>query len=72
MIIKEGNELYEIWRDVPIPIHMQFYMFDLVNPQEVLDGGKPCVAQRGPYTYRYAVIKDRHVLVLQLGGPVSL
>ncbi|KAL5021180.1 hypothetical protein ScPMuIL_000335 [Solemya velum] len=52
VLIKEGNELYEIWRDVPIPVYMQFYMFDVVNPQEVLDGERPYVTQKGPYTYR--------------------
>ncbi|XP_062618406.1 lysosome membrane protein 2-like isoform X1 [Saccostrea cucullata] len=51
VILKEGNLLYNTWRDLPIPIYMQFYMFDLTNPEEVKRGAKPDVVERGPYTY---------------------
>ena len=52
VILKEGNVLYDTWKDLPIPIYMQFYMFDVMNPDEVLAGGKPYLRQVGPYTYR--------------------
>ncbi|KAJ8303565.1 hypothetical protein KUTeg_019961 [Tegillarca granosa] len=52
MIIKEGGMMFEIWRDLPLPIYMQIYMFDVLNPDEVLRGKKPYVKQKGPYTYK--------------------
>lgn len=51
VILKEGNLMYNTWRDLPIPIFMQFYMFDCLNPEEVLNGAKPYVVEKGPYTY---------------------
>ena len=43
--------MYNTWKNLPIPIYMQFYMFDCENPEEVLQGAKPQVVERGPYTY---------------------
>lgn len=52
VVIANDSMLYDIWQDPPIPIYMQFYMFNLTNPEEVKDGGVPAVLQKGPYTYR--------------------
>ncbi|XP_060067923.1 scavenger receptor class B member 1-like, partial [Ylistrum balloti] len=52
VVLVEGGATYNIWKDTPIPIYMQFYMFDVKNPEEVLKGKKPFVEQKGPYTYR--------------------
>ncbi|XP_051887705.1 scavenger receptor class B member 1 isoform X8 [Pristis pectinata] len=43
---------YKMWRDVPVPFYMSLYFFEVKNPQEILRGEKPVLAQRGPYTYR--------------------
>ena len=51
-MISNTSELYDIWSELPIPIYMQFYMFNLSNPEEVKQGRKPYVVQKGPYTYR--------------------
>ena len=51
-MISNTSELYDIWSELPIPIYMQFYMFNLSNPEEVKRGGKPFMVQKGPYTYR--------------------
>lgn len=50
-MIQEGGVLYDLWKDVPIPVYMQFYMFNVTNVDEVLQGKKPYVVQKGPYTY---------------------
>ena len=50
-----GTELYGMWKEPNVPIYMQFYVFDLSNPSEVLKGEKPFVVQKGPYSYRYVV-----------------
>ncbi|XP_069476217.1 scavenger receptor class B member 1 isoform X2 [Ambystoma mexicanum] len=43
---------FEMWRDLPIPFYMSFYIFEVLNPQEILAGEKPNITQRGPYVYR--------------------
>ncbi|XP_067881348.1 scavenger receptor class B member 1-like [Heterodontus francisci] len=43
---------YTMWRDIPVPFYMSLYFFEVKNPQEMLQGEKPVVDQRGPYVYR--------------------
>ncbi|XP_051887779.1 scavenger receptor class B member 1-like [Pristis pectinata] len=43
---------YSVWRDVPVPFYMSVYFFHIVNPDAIIRGEKPVVAQRGPYVYR--------------------
>ncbi|XP_042365245.1 LOW QUALITY PROTEIN: lysosome membrane protein 2-like [Plectropomus leopardus] len=52
VVLKNGTEAYEAWENPPAPIYMQFYFFNLTNPEEVLDGGQAAVVEIGPYTYR--------------------
>jgi scavenger receptor class B protein 1 len=39
-------------KTVPIPIQSKVYLFDLVNPEEFMNGGKPIVREMGPYVYK--------------------
>jgi len=34
------------------PISYDLFFFDVQNPQQILQGGKPIVVERGPYSYR--------------------
>lgn len=43
---------FNMWKEIPVPFYMSIYFFDVVNPQEILDGGVPEVRERGPYVYR--------------------
>ncbi|XP_031567524.1 lysosome membrane protein 2-like [Actinia tenebrosa] len=43
---------YREWKFPTVPIHIEFYLFDIINELEVRQGGLPCVKQRGPYSYR--------------------
>ncbi|GCB81734.1 hypothetical protein scyTo_0021451, partial [Scyliorhinus torazame] len=43
---------YTVWQDVPIPFYLAIYFFHIENPDAILNGEKPSVAQRGPYVYR--------------------
>ncbi|XP_072000460.1 scavenger receptor class B member 1 isoform X2 [Engystomops pustulosus] len=43
---------YEMWRDLPVPFYMSMYIFEVMNPKEVLLGEKPRLEERGPYVYR--------------------
>ncbi|XP_041358901.1 platelet glycoprotein 4-like [Gigantopelta aegis] len=53
MPLKVGTFAYPYWKKAPIPVYMQFYVFDVINSDEVIEtGAKPSVLERGPYTYR--------------------
>lgn len=51
-MLKNGTDAFAAWENPPPPVYMQFYLFNLTNPIEVLDGEKPAVYELGPYTYR--------------------
>uniref|UniRef100_A0A3Q4FXM8 Scavenger receptor class B, member 2c n=1 Tax=Neolamprologus brichardi TaxID=32507 RepID=A0A3Q4FXM8_NEOBR len=53
VVLKNDTDAFEAWKDPPAHIYMQFYFFNLTNPQEVLDGERPAVVEIGPYTYEY-------------------
>lgn len=44
---------FGMWKEIPVPFYLSVYFFDIVNPQEILEGKKPQVRERGPYVYRY-------------------
>ncbi|CAG0899946.1 unnamed protein product, partial [Darwinula stevensoni] len=47
------TEAFRNWIEPPIPIYLQFYMFNVTNPDEFLYmGATPKLQQLGPYTYR--------------------
>lgn len=50
--LKPGSDSYKNWQAPKTPIYFQVWFFDIVNAQEVLNGEKPAVVQKGPYTYR--------------------
>uniref|UniRef100_A0A8C5GV50 Lysosome membrane protein 2-like n=1 Tax=Gouania willdenowi TaxID=441366 RepID=A0A8C5GV50_GOUWI len=52
VVLRNGTEAFEAWEEPPAPIYMQFYFFNLTNPLEVMDGERPAVVEKGPYTYR--------------------
>lgn len=39
------------WEVPPVPIYLQFWLWDCVNVADVLKGVKPMLVQRGPFTY---------------------
>ncbi|KAL0966208.1 hypothetical protein UPYG_G00292320 [Umbra pygmaea] len=50
--LTEGSRVFETWKNPPPPVFMQFFFFNITNPDEFLTGSKPVVSQVGPYTYR--------------------
>ena len=42
----------ELWINTPVEIYRKFYFFNVENPDEVLNGHKPVLTERGPYVYR--------------------
>ncbi|GAB1290200.1 Scavenger receptor class B member 1 [Apodemus speciosus] len=43
---------FGMWKEIPVPFYLSVYFFEVVNPNEVLNGEKPVVRERGPYVYR--------------------
>jgi len=52
VLLTDTTEAYKAWLAPPAPIFMDYYFFDVVNPEEIAKGAKPIVRQVGPYVYR--------------------
>ncbi|XP_023684494.2 lysosome membrane protein 2-like [Paramormyrops kingsleyae] len=50
--LTEGSRVFESWKNPPPPVYMQYYFYNVTNPEEFLAGGRAAVTQMGPYTYR--------------------
>lgn len=50
--LTEGSRVFESWRNPPAPIYMQYFFFNVTNPNDFLSGGKAILKEIGPYTYR--------------------
>ncbi|KAM4649497.1 scavenger receptor class B member 1 [Amazona ochrocephala] len=50
--IDPGSISFKMWKDIPVPFYMSMYFFEVLNPNQVLQGEKPVLYQRGPYVYR--------------------
>lgn len=51
-MIQEDSPAYKFWLNPPAKIYRKYYLFNVENPHEIQQGGKPNLTQRGPYTYR--------------------
>ncbi|XP_077984146.1 lysosome membrane protein 2-like [Glandiceps talaboti] len=59
MTLSPDSQLYDTWQHPDMPVHMQFYVFSIVNAEEVKNGEKkPYVIQKGPYTYKESRVKE--------------
>ncbi|KPJ06853.1 Protein croquemort [Papilio machaon] len=54
MMLTETSTSFSIWREVPIPMYLECYMFNITNVDEILAGKNVTlkVEQLGPYVYR--------------------
>ncbi|KAG8196568.1 hypothetical protein JTE90_003581 [Oedothorax gibbosus] len=59
LILKPGNEFYDIWKELPIPIFQKIYIFNITNPEEFSKKGhKPILQELGPYVFRGRWLKE--------------
>ena len=58
LVIKPSSPIYQQWRSPTVPVLMQFYVFNVENPMEMKQGNRPCVSQKGPYSYRVYQTKE--------------
>ena len=52
LTLSQDSFLYPQWVNPTPPIYMQFWMFNVTNPDEVVMGKKATVKQIGPFKYR--------------------
>lgn len=50
--LTEKSQVFESWKNPPPPVYMEYYFFNVTNPEMFMAGGKASVKQIGPYTYR--------------------
>nr|XP_020757015.1 scavenger receptor class B member 1 [Odocoileus virginianus texanus] len=43
---------FNMWKEIPVPFYLSVYFFNILNPEEIIQGQKPQVQERGPYVYR--------------------
>nr|XP_042908619.1 scavenger receptor class B member 1-like isoform X2 [Parasteatoda tepidariorum] len=53
LVLKEGTEGYKNWNDIPVPIYLSIYFFNVTNTDEIYNyKKKPVLQELGPYTFR--------------------
>uniref|UniRef100_A0A672QSG8 Lysosome membrane protein 2-like n=1 Tax=Sinocyclocheilus grahami TaxID=75366 RepID=A0A672QSG8_SINGR len=69
--LTEGSKIFASWKNPPPPVYIQFFFFNLTNPEEFLKGeAKPRLTEMGPYTFRQYRPK-RNVTFVDNGKKVS-
>lgn len=61
LVLTNTSKSYQLWKDTPIPIYMNVYMFNWTNSKEVVESNwtiKPQLRECGPY-----VFSEHHVRV---------
>jgi len=54
----EGGETWDKWKEIPIPVYLNFYMLNVTNPDEFEAGTAiPVFVEKGPYSYRQTRVK---------------
>ncbi|KAK3099625.1 hypothetical protein FSP39_007180 [Pinctada imbricata] len=68
--LKPGSMNYDAWITPPVPVFYYVWIFDLINPKEVVESGeKPFVVQRGPFAYREH--RRKHDIVFNDNATIS-
>ena len=69
VVLSNESDLYEVWQDIPVPIYMEFWLYNVSNIQEVLNGKPPKVTQMGPYTYKER--REKYDIIWNPNGTVT-
>nr|XP_023025981.1 sensory neuron membrane protein 2 [Leptinotarsa decemlineata] len=51
-VLKENTDQWDMFMKTPFPFTFKVYMFDVQNPDEILQGAKPIVRETGPFVYK--------------------
>ncbi|XP_038214929.1 protein croquemort-like isoform X1 [Zerene cesonia] len=54
MILANGSTSFYIWRDIPIPMYLECFLFNITNVDDILSGKNVTISvqQMGPYVFR--------------------
>lgn len=52
VVLANKNMGFDLWKQPPYPIYFQAWVWNVTNSENVINGEKPYLVQRGPYTYR--------------------
>lgn len=54
---------YKMWSDVPIPLEMEFTLFNLTNAKEYETDHtiKPIFSEMGPYVFRFVEVQFHYL-----------
>ncbi len=51
VVLKNGTRMRNWYTTVPFPLIFKIYLWNVLNPEEVMKGGKPRLQELGPYTF---------------------
>ncbi|KAG5867177.1 hypothetical protein JTB14_030927 [Gonioctena quinquepunctata] len=51
-ILKKNSQQWEMFMKTPFPLTFKVYLFDIQNPEEIVQGAKPVVRETGPFVYK--------------------
>ncbi|XP_062554263.1 sensory neuron membrane protein 1-like isoform X2 [Armigeres subalbatus] len=57
VLLKPGTQMRGMFEELPFPLDFKLYLFDVINPDEVMKGGKPHVREIGPYYFEEWKVK---------------
>uniref|UniRef100_A0A6M2DE38 Putative plasma membrane glycoprotein cd36 n=1 Tax=Xenopsylla cheopis TaxID=163159 RepID=A0A6M2DE38_XENCH len=59
LVLKPGSKNFDMWKETPIPIYLELYLFNWTNPDDINNHDiKPHFVEMGPY-----VFYEKHVRV---------
>lgn len=50
--LKPNSRIRGMWTNIPFPLDFRVYLFNVTNPNEVMQGRKPKVQEIGPYFFQ--------------------
>lgn len=50
-MLKPGSEIRDMWTAFPLPLDFKVYLFNVTNPDEIMQGAKPKLNEVGPFFY---------------------
>ncbi|KAI4888819.1 hypothetical protein NFI96_023926 [Prochilodus magdalenae] len=60
-VLVEGTTAYENWVSAGVAVYRQFWFFDVLNPDDVINGNIPQLQQKGPYTYKTRYLPKENI-----------
>merc|ERR1719186_278977 len=58
MALHKGSDSFFSWLEPPVEERLEVYAFNVTNPEEVAQGGKPYLVEIGPFVYKVVTTKD--------------